>query len=155
VLAAAAGRTLALADVHVTLCFLGAVSEAQKASLCERAGRIEAASFELAFERLEWWPAARVLAATATGVPAAAVQLAAALAAAARQVGLAPDERPWRAHVTLLRGATVPQLALRPLRLTLPVSRFYLAQSQGLGVQACDRAEAPRYVTLASWPLRP
>jgi RNA 2',3'-cyclic 3'-phosphodiesterase len=155
VLAAAAARALARADLHVTLCFLGAVSEAQLAPLCERAGKIDGASFELAFERLEWWRAARVLAATATGVPPAGAQLAAALAGAARQVGLAPDERPWRPHMTLLRGATVPQLAAEPIRLTLPVSRFYLAESQGLGAQACGRAEAPRYATLASWPLRP
>jgi 2'-5' RNA ligase len=172
------GRALASVDLHVTLCFLGAVEEAQFAALCERAGRIAAASFELAFERLEWWREARIVAATLARVPPAGVTLAAALAKAAQQLGLAPDLKSWRPHVTLLRGASMSQLsaelsaelpaelpaeqAAEPageawpaLQLTLPVTRFYLAQSQGLGAQICGRAEAPRYATLASWPLQP
>jgi hypothetical protein len=55
----------------------------------------------------------------------------------------------------------MPQLPAEPagdawpaLQLTLPVTRFYLAQSQGLGAQVCGHAEAPRYATLASWPLQ-
>jgi 2'-5' RNA ligase len=161
-LAAAAGPALARADWHVTLCFLVAVGQAQLAPLYERAGNIEGAAFELAFERLEWWRPARILAATAACVPPAGVQLAATLASAARELGLAPDPRPWRPHVTLLRGVTAQQLPPEPpggawpaIGLTLAVSRFYLAQSQGLGAQACDGAEAPRYATLASWPLPP
>jgi RNA 2',3'-cyclic 3'-phosphodiesterase len=159
------GRALASVDLHVTLCFLGAVGEAQFAALCERAGQIEAASFELAFERLEWWREAQIVAASVACVPPAGVALAAAVATAAQQVGLAPDLRSWRPHVTLLRGASMPRLpaelagdawpALQlTLPVTLPVTRFYLAQSQGLGAQVCVRAEAPRYATLASWPLQ-
>jgi RNA 2',3'-cyclic 3'-phosphodiesterase len=155
------GRALASVDLHVTLCFLGAVGEAQFAALCERAGQIEAASFELTFERLEWWRAARIVAASVAYVPPAGMALAAALATAAQQVGLAPDLKSWRPHVTLARGASLPQLpaerageAWPALQLTLPVTRFYLAQSQGLGAQVCGRAEAPRYATLASWPLQ-
>ena len=155
------GRALASVDLHVTLCFLGAVDAAQFAALCERAGQIEAASFELTFERLECWRAARIVAASVADVPPAGVALAAALVQAAQQVGLAPDLKPWRPHVTLLRGASLAQLpaeragdAWPALQLTLPVTRFYLAQSQGLGAQVCGPAEAPRYATLASWPLQ-
>jgi RNA 2',3'-cyclic 3'-phosphodiesterase len=155
------GRTLAPVDLHVTLCFLGAVGEAQLAGLRERAGRIESAAFELAFERLEWWRAARILAASVALVPAAGIELAAALARTAQQVGLAPELAAWRPHVTLLRGVTAQHLpaplagdAWPALRLALPVTRFYLAESQGLGAQVAGAAEAPRYATLASWPLR-
>jgi RNA 2',3'-cyclic 3'-phosphodiesterase len=163
------GRALASVDLHVTLCFLGAVDAVQFAALCERAGQIEAASFELAFERLEWWRAARIVAASVACVPPAGVALAAALAQAAQQVGLAPELKSWRPHITLARGASMPQLSAElsaelaaeragdawpALQLTLPVTRFYLAQSQGLGAQVCGRAEAPRYATLASWPLQ-
>ncbi|MFI4866548.1 MAG: RNA 2',3'-cyclic phosphodiesterase [Steroidobacterales bacterium] len=165
VLSKVGGRALASVDLHVTLCFLGAVDDAQSAALCARAGQIEAASFELAFERLEWWRAARIVAASVACVPPAGVALAAALAKAAQQIGLVPDLKPWRPHVTLLRGASMPQLpaelaaeqvgdAWPALQLTLPVTRFYLAESQGLGAQVCGRAEAPRYATLASWPLQ-
>ncbi len=162
VLAAAGGRALARVDLHVTLCFLGAVGEAARSALCIRAGQIEAASFELEFERLEFWREARIVAATAARVPPAGIELAQALASAARQVGLAPELKAWRPHVTLVRGVTLERWpaelagdAWPALQLTLPVARFYLAESQGLGAQVCGVSEARRYATLASWPLRP
>ena len=162
VLRAAGGRVVAGADLHVTLCFLGAVGEAAMAALCERAGRIEARAFELEFERLEFWPKARILAATVARVPPAGLALSQSLTTAAQQAGLAPDPRDWRPHVTLVRGAAAERLrsevaadAWPALQLQLPAARFYLAQSQGLGAQACAASEARRYATLASWPLRP
>jgi 2'-5' RNA ligase len=146
----------------VTLCFLGAVGEAPLAALCERAGQIQASSFELLFDRLEFWREARILAAIAARVPPAGSALAEALGATARELGLAPDVRAWRPHLTLVRGATVQRLpaelagAASPgLQLLLPVSRFYLAQSQELGRQPEHAVEPRRYNTLASWPLRP
>jgi RNA 2',3'-cyclic 3'-phosphodiesterase len=165
VLAAAGGRAVAQVDLHVTLCFLGAAGEAQRAALCVRAGQIEAQRFGLAFDRLEFWRESRIVAATAARVPAAGLELAQSLASAARQAGLAPDVRAWRPHVTLVRGVAVERLpaelaaelaadALPAIRLTLPVCRFYLAESQGLGAQVCGASEQRRYATLASWPLR-
>jgi len=155
-------RAVARVDLHVTLCFLGAVAEAQLAALCERAGQLQAPSFELLFDRLELWREARILAATASRAPPAGVALAEALAAAARALGLAPDARAWRPHLTLVRGATAARLpaeaggAANPaLQLLLPVSRFYLAQSQELGQEPQGAVEPRRYRTLASWPLNP
>lgn len=159
---AAGGRALARVDLHVTLCFLGAVGKAALATLCERAGQIQASSFELLFDRLEFWREARILAVTAACVPPAGRTLAGALATAARELGLAPDVRAWRPHLTLVRGATVQSLppalerpASTALQLALPASRFYLAQSQELGREPPDSVEVRRYRTLASWPLRP
>jgi 2'-5' RNA ligase len=159
---AAGGRALTQPDLHVTLCFLGAVGEAQLAALCERAGQVQAPSFELLFDRLELWREARILAATASRVPPAGVALAEALATGARELGLAPDVRAWRPHLTLVRSATAPRLpadvdgaASLALQLLLPVSRFYLAQSQELGRQPDGGLEPRRYRALASWPLNP
>jgi 2'-5' RNA ligase len=162
VVTAAGGRALAQVDLHVTLCFLGAVGEAELAALRVRASQVEASSFELEFGRLEFWREARILAATVARMPPAGLTLAQALAAAAREVGLAPDPKPWRPHLTLVRGVTPQRFtagltadAWPALQLKLPVERFYLAESQGLGAQACGASEARRYATLASWPLRP
>jgi 2'-5' RNA ligase len=162
-MAAAGGRALAPVDLHVTLCFLGAVAEPAIAQLRERAAGIDAAAFELSFARLELWREARILAATVELVPGAGVELAAALAEAARAVGLKPERRPWRPHMTLARAVTPPRaaaaeaalgVAARSLPRTLTAQCFYLAQSQGLGAQDWSNAAAPRYATLASWPLR-
>jgi 2'-5' RNA ligase len=159
---AAGGRALAHSDLHVTLCFLGAVGEAPLAALYARAGQIQASSFELVFDRLEFWREARILAATVASVPPAGRALAEALATAARAAGLAPDVRAWRPHMTLVRGATGQRLpaelagdAWPALQLGLPVSRFYLAESQGLGSQPGSGVEGRRYSTLACWPLSP
>jgi RNA 2',3'-cyclic 3'-phosphodiesterase len=159
---AAGGRALARVDLHVTLCFLGAVGEAQLAALCERAGQTQAPSFELLFDRLEFWREARILAATAGRIPPAGVALVETLATAARELGLAPDARAWRPHLTLVRGATAARLpaevdaaASPALQLPLPVTRFYLAQSQELGRKPDGPVEPCRYSTLASWPLHP
>jgi 2'-5' RNA ligase len=174
-LSGAGGRALAGVDLHVTLCFLGAVGEAQRAALCVRASQLAAVSFELEFERLEFWRQAGIVAATVARVPLAAVELAHGLSRVAREVGLTPDPKPWRPHVTLLRGLTAPRVAAQPLpaqpagqaspalHLKLPVACFYLAESQGLGAPAGVGAEPPaaqaaairRYARLASWPLRP
>ena len=163
----AGGRALAPVDLHVTLCFLGAVGEAQLAALRERAGRVTVRAFELEFEGLACWRGARILAATVARVPPAALELVQALVGAAQEVGLAQEPRPWRPHLTLLRGVTAPQLpagadreAWPALHLTLRATRFYLAESQGFGAQACDaaeavRAEARRYRLLDCWALRP
>lgn len=152
-------RPLALADLHVTLCFLGAVDEAATAALVARAADTAARSFELHFTRIESWRRARVVVALADEVPEPARALAAGLATQARALGLTPDEKPLRPHVTLARGgasAGFPEsvqasAAWRPLHWR-PRS-FHLAQSQQLGEQRSGAGAALRYRLLASWPL--
>jgi 2'-5' RNA ligase len=166
------GRAVASADVHVTLCFLGAVEEAVVAALCERAAALQESAFELEFEGLELWPRSRVLVAASSRVPAAATELARALHRQARGLGLQPAEQPLRPHVTLMRGVANPQHSCShpppppppppPLTLTLTLSpplrlasgRFYLAQSHELEGATAAASQAPRYLRLDSWPLR-
>jgi len=159
VLAVMPGRALAALDLHVTLCFLGAVDEAALPALLARSGQIEASCFELEFGRLEYWPRGRIVAATAAHLPAAALLLAQALVAAASQAGLPTSEMLLQAHVTLVRGARAPAREAEPaswpaLQLKLPVSRFYLAQSLAPGAHSPGAPAARRYTTVASWPLR-
>jgi 2'-5' RNA ligase len=158
-LAGAAGRPLAQLDLHVTLCFLGAVDEPAVAALSERAAGIESQGFELLFDAFEFWPRARILAATCSSAPASASELASTLRATALGLGLQPDLRPWRAHMTLLRAASAPAPVLLAqhapaLRLSLPARRFYLAQSHELGANCAETAPTRRYSVLAGWPLR-
>lgn len=157
------GRAMASVDLHVTLCFLGAVDESLIAGLCERAAALQAADFELEFDALEYWPQSRVLAATSSSVSPAASELARALSSCARALGLHPGEQLLRPHVTLVRGVASPQgprgdapgadvLPLSP-PLRLLARRFYLAQSHELEAATATVAQTARYTTLASWPL--
>jgi 2'-5' RNA ligase len=143
----------------VTLCFLGAVQESSLPALCERAASLELPRFELEFQAIEYWPRSRVLAATSATVPAAGAALVRALHAQARALGIRTDERPLRAHVTILRGlgpSAVPAAGLLPLLppLRLAASKFYLAQSQQLEPISAASLAPDRYARLAAWPLR-
>ena len=158
-LAGAAGSPLRQSDLHVTLCFLGAVDEPLVERLRERVASIESAAFELLFDAFEYWPRARILAATCSRAPAAAHELASTLRASALGLGLQLDLKPWRAHMTLLRAASAPAASLLAeqapaLRLTLPARGFYLAQSHELGADSAETAPRGRYTVLACWPLR-
>src|ERR1700722_12542328 len=82
-IAGGAGRSVAKSDLHVTLCFLGAVAEDVATRLPERAARIESAAFELLFDAFQDWPRSRILAASCSIVPVAASELARKLRALA------------------------------------------------------------------------
>lgn len=162
------GRRLAAQDWHVTLCFIGAVNEAALSALLANASAaaLTCAPFALRFDCIEYWPEARVVAATATEVPAPAVELASALRAMTRELGLAPDEKPLRPHLTLMRGVNplawqMKQAGEGPLRpaLLLMADALHLAESRpapqkpGAGGARGLMTVAPSYLQLASWPL--
>lgn len=153
------GRALLPRDLHITLCFLGAVAHAEIPGLCERAAALRAAPFELRLDRLQYWRGSRSLVLTGEQVPAAGRLLAAQLLQLARDAGLAPADNTWRPHLTLMRsvkappgdaGAPAPQV-LAPM--TLRATRFYLAQSHELGAATLAASEPPRYQQIAHWPL--
>jgi len=155
----ALGLALANVDLHVTLSFLGAVEAEQVARLRERAAAIEASAFELLFDAFEYWPRARVLAATCAAVPPAAWELGRLLHAAALGLGLHPDLKPLRPHITLLRARAADdariEAARRPsLALRFEARQFYLAQSHELVAHTGAAPQMHRYARLGCWPLR-
>ncbi len=171
-LAGLSGRAVAPADWHVTLCFLGAVEERLLAPLCAQAALIEASAFALHLTRVTYWRAAHVLAALAAPPPPAALQLADELRTRSRALGLAPDEKPLRPHVTLMRGVAPPHsrsaggargadddrgaddaARAAPLDLALPATEFQLFESREPAARGATALES-RYVSLARWPLR-
>ncbi|HEX4025905.1 MAG TPA: RNA 2',3'-cyclic phosphodiesterase [Steroidobacteraceae bacterium] len=174
-LGAVPGRPVAPADWHVTLCFLGAVEQTVLGALQAGAGQIQARAFELRFEQIEYWRQARVISVTAATVPESARALAGALRALARSLALASEERPLRAHVTLMRGvipAVWEEFRAGPGRLpqrvdlTLEAHEFHLAESlevpQAAGTPSAPPrgplasgapAPARRYASLSRWPL--
>lgn len=145
-----AGRPVPPEDWHVTLCFLGAVPEPLLAALQAGAARLCAPAFELRFERLHYWKQPGVLALLGDCPPAAAA-LATALRTLGGELGLAPDDKPLRPHITLvrgLRGASGQGVRNVALALRLAATRFELAESR-----ETVAAPAARYHVLAGWPL--
>ncbi len=144
--AAGGGRLVPAQDWHVTLCFLGSVPEGLAGRLEAAAAQLRARPFTLHFDRLRYWRQSRV-AVVLGSCPPAALELATTVRELARQLGLAPDDKPLQPHITLVRGLARPP---RGIGLDVPLSAdaLVLAESrEGL------TAPATRYVMRGRWPL--
>jgi len=102
------GRPVPAASLHVTLAFLGSVSQSQLAQLA-RIAREQATAcaqevpLSLTFERLAHWPRQQILCVPASEDAGGAHALAAELREATAAAGFHPDLKPFRAHVTVAR----------------------------------------------------
>ena len=144
------------ANIHATLCFMGAVAPERVDALRSAAAGIVGRAFTLTFDRLEHWEPPRIVCATAQHGHEAAMTLALALAqavtAAVVAAGFSPDSKPVRAHLTVARkvdGTRAKELAWpRPQGAPLVVhcDTFVLMESR--------REESGSiYSVVDSWPL--
>lgn len=141
---ASGGRPVPAANLHVTLAFLGSVPERRLGELAEVAGRAAAEGrLELAFDHLEYWRAAQLLCALPAEAPAPTVVLARGLQDALAATGFAPDLESsrsvgvevagrFRPHVTLVRKADHPFLAMEMQPITWGFTEFALVDSKTL-----------------------
>ncbi len=106
---ASGGRPVPGGNLHVTLAFLGSVPEQRLAELGGIA-RLAASggTLELVFDHLEYWRAAQLLCALPTAVPALTAALARRLQDTLATSGFAPDLKPFRPHVTVVRKVPRP-----------------------------------------------
>lgn len=140
------GRDVAEQNLHLTLLFLGHVTDHQ-ALLAQRAGDcgvLARCSFTL--DRVEYWPGAGLLAATPSApVPALSAAVRALRADLGRHLPLARER--FVPHVTLVRR--VQALAPVPIEpVEWQVDGYALVESRRNG------AGAPVYESLAAWPAR-
>ena len=166
---ASGGRPVPAANLHVTLAFLGSVPEQQLPQLGAIARRAVSLSgtdlpladeprIELTFDHLEYWQAAHLLCAMPAEPPARVAALARGLQALLTEGGFAPDLKPFRPHVTVVRKVSRPgrakmhrvlwrftELALIESR-TLPRGALYsVVESYSLcsGINAENNSETP------------
>jgi RNA 2',3'-cyclic 3'-phosphodiesterase len=143
----AGGRRVPPANLHLTIAFLGSVSESCLTCLERTAAALRASAFDLRMERVEHWRHARLLCLEMAQPPAALLDLVAALGQVQRACGLAPEARPFRAHLTLARAARAARgLAPDIEPIVWPVHALCLMES-------VTAAEGARYERLQSWPL--
>ncbi|MHB8811888.1 MAG: 2'-5' RNA ligase family protein [Steroidobacteraceae bacterium] len=128
---AGGGRPVAMGNLHVTLAFLGSVPERRLGELAEVAraaapgpafagvgaqspvgeSAFPAGSLELTFDHLEYWRAAELLCALPAEPPAPIAALARRLRDRLAASGFAPDLKPFRPHVTVVRKVVRPGAA--------------------------------------------
>lgn len=174
----AGGRPVPASNLHVTLAFLGSVPEWRLGELAESA-RAAAASLSgdlqgpasrgedtpasrlgLVFDHLEYWRAAQVLCALPMQPPTALAALARRLQERLAARGFAPDLKPFRPHVTVVRKVSrlqrigemdsvvwsFTELALIESR-TLPEGALYSVVDSFplcIGDYAANNSETPR-----------
>ena len=94
-------------SLHVTLKFIGEVSERRVQAVKEILRQIKIAPFELEFKNVGFFPTPKSARVFWIGIhaPEALPQLAAAIEQRLETIGIAKEEKPYRPHLTLARAA--------------------------------------------------
>jgi 2'-5' RNA ligase len=137
-----AGKLVPMANLHLTLAFLGHLPQSKLALLEQLPARLPLAelAFELQLDRLDCWRGGLLHLAPSLP-PAQLLALAGALNDALRLAGLPSERRTYRPHLTLAR-ASLPAPARPAPCFAWRVDELCLYQS-----------ERGRYLPLARWPL--
>ena len=121
------GGTATAADkIHLTLAFLGA---ADPANACNAAQRVQGARHAMPIDHANYWKHNKILWVGPQTMPPALVALVGQLHGALKERGFVLEERPFAAHITLLRKGHAPNaLPLLP-QVEWPVHELLLVRS--------------------------
>lgn len=121
------GRATPERNIHLTLAFLGDADRARASA----AGRVvEAARFELPVDAARYWPHNRIVWIGPERIPDGLAGLVGQLHGALRKEGFVLEDRPFAAHITLLRKAGRPASIPELPRISWPVEEFVLVRSR-------------------------
>lgn len=143
---ASGGRALPKASLHATIAFIGSAPRQAIATLCAIGAATSADALDVTLDTLGSFRAARVAWVGPSYVPAALLELHAALASRLAAAAFALDARPYHPHITLARHCRHP-IARRDIApLAWRIEELVLYES--IAAQG-----GPRYEPLAAWPL--
>jgi 2'-5' RNA ligase len=139
-------RPVASDNFHITLAFPGNVTAGVQSCLETAAGRLVGTPFELAIDRLGYWPGPRIIWAAPSYTPPELWSLATELREVLASCGLKPEDRPYQAHITLVRKASRALPVTRIASIPWSISEFCL-------VESVSEPAGVRYLVLRAWPL--
>jgi RNA 2',3'-cyclic 3'-phosphodiesterase len=145
-LEACRGRRVAKRNYHLTLAFLGGVPATRLDELRAAAATVRADAFELSMDCHGHWAGPRVAWLGCRRPPPAADGLAQALWGVLEPLGFRPDKRPFRPHLTVLRGCRSCDWAGPVEPVSWPVREFVLVRSETLPA-------GPVYHVIDRWAL--
>jgi 2'-5' RNA ligase len=140
------GQLVTAANLHITLAFLGKTPGPHMSDLIRVGGQGGYPAAELHFDRLEYWPRPKVVAALPEAIPEAGQRLVDMLWERLLPLGFEREERPWRPHVTLVRRLRRPPPRLAIPRVRWTCDRLALVESR-------SAPDGMHYTPLAEWPL--
>lgn len=141
-----AGRRVLPENIHLTLAFLGSVNASYRECAERAAATIRAVSFTLMLEQAGHWPKSGILWIGPRQTPPLLLHLVQELNAGLAGCGYEAEQRPYAAHLTLVRKAQPRQDSHFIETRAWEINRFHLVQSH-------THAHGVRYEILRSWPL--
>lgn len=141
------GRRMRRETLHLTLAFVGDVAPGRLEALRDIAASIRLPAFAQSFDRLQCLPRKKIFWAAASAISPELRDLAAALNERLEAADFRTEDRPFAAHVTLLRHARCERMPqVESLHIEWPVRDFVLVESE-------LRPEGAGYRVIGRWPL--
>lgn len=133
-------------NLHITLEFLGEVSDDDRDALIDKVNRLNHESFDLELTQTSWWRKPQILLIGARHIPTALLTLVESIRQCVMQQGLKTDTRDYYPHVTLARKVKKKIHINKSFYIPWYVDHFVLVESKTFesGVE---------YQVINSWPL--
>ena len=139
----AGGRATAEETIHLTLAFLGNADASKASAAAESVG---SSPFELPIDTAKYWKHNKIVWVGPRTIPAALGELVSQLHPSLKSAGFVLEDRPFAAHVTLVRKAGVPTSIPSLPEVRWPVTDFVL-------VRSVPDSRGARYETLERFPM--
>ena len=140
------GRKVIPANFHITLEFLGEVSDQDRDALINCVSKIHCNSFDLELTQTGLWRKPQILWLGTNYSPPPLLDLVESIRQCVRLQDLIPDNREYKPHVTVARKARKKIQITEPFIISWHVDRFVLAEST-------THATGVEYQVINSWPL--
>ena len=119
-------------NLHITLEFLGEVSDDDRDALIDKASRLNHKPFDLELTETGWWRKPQILWIGTNHIPTSLLELVESIHQCVRQQGLTPDSREYKPHMTLARKVKRKIHINETFHIPWHVDHFVLAESRTL-----------------------
>ena len=123
-------RLVKKSNLHITLEFLGQVSEYDQRQLIEKSNHIQVEPFELELTSIGWWKKPGVLWIGPQHIPQSLTNLVESIKQIVEQQGLETDKRSYKPHITIARKVKQDQLPEQSIDIRWQVNSFALIESK-------------------------
>ncbi len=133
-------------NLHMTLEFLGEVSDKDRDELIQRLNDIKTEPFEIRLSRTGFWKKPQILYVGTTIIPKQLLTLVKSIKKCVKQQGLKTEDREYKPHVTIARKAKQIFLPKETFQINWQVNNFSLIISNSMN-------EGVEYQVVRQWPL--
>jgi len=124
-----AGRNVDQHQWHITLAFLGNISEEMLTCVQQQAAQVSVQSFELTLDTVGYWSRPKVVWLGSQNMPDVLKTLVTDLNVALKACGYEPEYKDFKAHMTLIRKVTRRPANIQFMPITWQVEQFVLIES--------------------------